>query len=140
MRLRPLVFLDANILFSAALGGPSFALLLELAGTHRLSLVTSPACVREAETNLERKRPTARPVLSEVLTRVAVQPVDEDEHAAWAAALVDPDDIHVLAAARTVAADVLLTGDTAHFGPLMERDDLGIQVTTVRSFLLEGLE
>ncbi|MBA2489278.1 MAG: hypothetical protein H0V36_08185 [Chloroflexi bacterium] len=46
----------------------------------------------------------------------------------------------MLATARTVAADVLLTGDTAHFGPLMERDDLGIQVTTFRSFQLEGLE
>ena len=81
MRRSPLVFLDANILFSAALGAPSFVLLLELAGTHRISLVTS-----EAETNLERKRPAARPVPSEVLTRVAVQAVDEDEHAAWAAA------------------------------------------------------
>ncbi len=79
-------------------------------------------------------------MLSEVLMRVAVQPVDADEHAAWAAALIDPDDIHVLAAARTVAADVLLTGDTAHFGPPMGRDDLGIQVRTVRSLLLEGLE
>lgn len=45
VRRSPLVFIDANILFSAAIG-PSFVLLLELAGTHRISLVTS-----EAETN-----------------------------------------------------------------------------------------
>ena len=83
MRRSPLVFLDANILFSAALGGPSFALLLELADTRSISLVTSPACVREAETNLERKRPTARPVLADPA------PAAIDENPAIAAAYDD---------------------------------------------------
>jgi predicted nucleic acid-binding protein len=136
----PLVFLDANILFSAALGGPAFEPLLELAGKERIRLATSRACLIEAETNLERKRPDRRGALTAVLDHVSVAPADEaaDEHLAWAASLVQADDVHVLAAARRAGADVLLTGDTRHFGALMERDDLGLRVRTPRAFLLEG--
>lgn len=134
-----LVFLDANVLFSAALGGPSFDFLLELAREGRIRLATSGACLVEAETNLERKRPERLSALADVLASVAVQrDAEEEEHSTWAEGLVDPDEIHVLAAARSAAADVLLTGDVTHFGPLMERDDLGLRVRTLRSFLLEG--
>jgi predicted nucleic acid-binding protein len=134
----PLVFLDANILFSAALGGEPFELLLALAAEGRIRLATSRACVAEAETNLERKRPEAAGALAEVLAAVRVEPDHAGEYAEWAAALVHSDDVHVLAGARAAAADVLLTGDRTHFGALMERDDLGLRVRTLRDFLLEG--
>ena len=134
----PLVFLDANVVFSAALGGPAFELLLELAGSGRLRLTTSRACVVEAETNLERKRPDMRGALASVLRGVSVQAWDESEDTEWAATSVDHDDVHVLAAARASGADVLLTGDTTHFGRLTERDDLGLRVRTPRAFLLES--
>lgn len=136
----PLVFLDANVLFSAALGGPAFELLLGLAETERIRLVTSGSCVIEAETNLDRKRPDRREELSAILDRVTVAPPDGagDEQLAWAAGFVHADDVHVLAAARHAGADVLLTGDTTHFGALMGRNDLGLRVRTPRAFLLEG--
>ncbi len=134
----PLVFLDANILFSAAIGGPAFELLLDLAREGKIRLATSRACVAEAETNLERKRAEARERLADVLALVSVEAWDESEHTEWAAGLINPDDVHVLSAARAATADVLLTGDTTHFGPLMERDDLGLRVRTPRAFLLEG--
>jgi predicted nucleic acid-binding protein len=137
-RQAPLLFLDANILFSAALGGPGFELLLELGRSEAIRLVTSAACVTEADTNLERKRPEWRGQLADVLALVTVEAWDDSGHADWAAPLVDPDDVHVLAAARAAGADVLLTGDTTHFGPLMSRDDLGLRVRTLRAFLLEG--
>jgi predicted nucleic acid-binding protein len=56
------VFLDANILFTAAysLDGLS-AFLIELATAGRLTLLTSPLAVVEAERNLETKRPAALP-------------------------------------------------------------------------------
>lgn len=133
----PLVFLDANVLFSAAIGGPSFELLMELAGSGRIRLTTSRECLAEAEVNLERKRPGARPRLPDVMAQVAVEIGESGEHADWAAALIHPDDIHVIAAARAAGADVLLTGDTTHFGSLMTRDDLGISVRTPRAFLLD---
>jgi len=135
----PLVFLDANILFSAALGGPAFQLLLDLARDGTVPLTTSNACMIEAATNLERKRPDRREALTPILAALDVEPdAEADEHLDWAQGLVHPDDAHVLAAARRTGADVLLTGDTTHFGPLMERDDLGLTVRTPRAFLLEG--
>jgi uncharacterized protein len=137
---RPLVFLDTNILFSAALGGPVFELLLELARGRKIRLATSQACVPEAEINLERKRPDVPGGLADVLGLVSTEAWDDAEHVGWATSLVDPDDVHVLAAARASGADVLLTGDTTHFGRLMERDDLGLPVRTPRAFLLEGPE
>jgi uncharacterized protein len=134
----PLAFLDANILFSTALGGPAFQLLLDLARDGTIRLTTSRACVIEAATNLERKRPGHQAGLVAVLESVSVQPdVQTDEHHRWAQDLVDPEDVHVFAGARRANADVLLTGDTTHFGPLMERNDLGLSVRTLRAFLLD---
>lgn len=60
------------------------------------------------------------------------------EHGSWASALVHAGDIHVLAAARAVQADVLVTGDLRHFGHLMDRSDLALRMRTVRAFLEEG--
>jgi len=135
----PLVFLDANVLFSAAVGGPAFELLLGLARARRVRLVTIRECLLEAERNLERKRADRRPALARVLARVAIADLEPaDEHAEWARQLVALDDVHVLAAARAILADVLVTGDVTHFGRLRERDDLPLRVRTPRTFLLEG--
>lgn len=138
MTAPPLVFLDANILFSAAIGGPAFELLLDLARAGSIGLATSRACVLEAGRNLERKRSDCRPALTDLLTLVSIDAQEHPEHVDWATGLVDPEDVHVLAGARAVGADALLTGDLTHFGPLMERDDLGLHVRTLRAFLLEG--
>ena len=135
----PLVFLDANILFSAAPGGPVFEFLLDLAARGAIRPTTSRACVIEAETNLERKRQDRHGALAPILAACAVEAdVEADEHLAWAGGLVGSDDVHVLAAARRTGAEVLLTGDSTHFGKLMERTDLGLKVRTPRGFLLEG--
>ena len=42
------VFLDANVLFSAAVGGPAFELIWELARRGLIRLVTSAHCRAEA--------------------------------------------------------------------------------------------
>ena len=130
------VFLDANILFSAALGGSSFKLIWELAEKGKIDLLTSRYCRVEAERNLSRKRPEAQGYLRELLAQVrevpdALFPVIE---------LLPEKDIPVYAAAVANKADVLLTGDTKHFGRLMARNDLPLQVRAVRNFLLEGLQ
>jgi predicted nucleic acid-binding protein len=135
----PVVFLDANILFSAALGGAVFELLLELAGRGTIRAVTSPACRVEAQVNLERKRPDRLDALSEdVLSVVAADVPPGAEFEEWARDLVGAADAHVLASARVAGAACLVTGDTTHFGPLMQRDDLPLLVRTPRQFLLEG--
>ena len=138
MNSRPLVFCDANIPFSAALGGPAFTLLLTLARDDALQLTTSQACVVEAAANLERKRPEHAATLTTILGSFTIEPdIEQDEHTEWASTLIHSDDIHVLAAARRANADLLLTGDTTHFGPLMERHDLPLRITTLRALLLE---
>jgi len=136
---RPKVFLDANIIFSAALGGPTFELLLRLANEGAVRLVTGYSCVVEASRNVERKRPDRQQAFGDTLASLSIEQDEEaDEHAEWATKLVHPDDVHVLAAARRVGAQVLITGDTTHFGHLMKRDDLGLRVRTLSAFLLEG--
>jgi predicted nucleic acid-binding protein len=134
-RLR--VFLDANVLFSAALGGDTFALLLELARAGRVELLSSPYCVEEARVNIERKRSDRAPQLLRVLADVT--PV-QDVHpsSAKSQALLPSKDAPVLDAALAAGADVLVTGDRTHFAHLMSRDDLDLRVRTPRQFLLDG--
>jgi len=52
------VFLDANVLFTAADSPDGLsALLVELGAAGRVTLLTSPLAIVEAERNLEAKRP-----------------------------------------------------------------------------------
>lgn len=131
------VFLDANILFSASLSGAAFELLWQLSESGKVELCSSPYCLLEARTNLERK-------VSQALSRfqVRMQQVkvvsDAPEHLSWAGSLLPEKDAPVLAAARGARVRVLLTGDRRHFGPLMERKDLPLRVMTLRDFLQEG--
>lgn len=134
----PLVFLDANVLFSAAVGGETFDLLLEIAHRGKVRFVTSRACELEARRNLERKRPDRAEALAGILRAAPSADVDPSEHIAWARALVGDADAHVLAAARTLNAVTLVTGDLTHFGPLMERGELPLTIRTPRAFLIEG--
>lgn len=130
------VFLDANVLFSAALGGPTFGLLFDLAARGKVTLLTSEHCRMEASSNLEWKYPDRVPELNRLLRAVARVP--EGPATTRSAALLPADDAPVLDAALAARADVLVTGNTRDFGPLMPRDDLGIRIRTVRAFLLEG--
>jgi len=127
-------FLDANVLFSAALGGPSFELLWQIAAAGKVELLTSEHCRMEAASNLHIKAPDRERRLPVLLRDVT--PVAEGAARATSAALLPPDDAPVLDAALAACADYLVTGDLRHFGPLMKRDDLGIRVRTVRAFLL----
>jgi predicted nucleic acid-binding protein len=132
------VFLDANVLFSAALGGPAFKLIWELARQGRIRLMTSVHCRIEADANLERKRPRSVARLGPLLVDVQLAPEPTSQQLAAARRFVPEKDAPVLAAALAVRADVLVTGDLKHFGPLMERDDLPLRVRSPRAFLLEG--
>jgi len=74
-------FLDANVLFSAALGGEGFGLLWGLAERGAVELVTSSYCYLEARVNLERKAPAAIGRLGERMRVVGlVGPVPSTPH------------------------------------------------------------
>ena len=138
MTLSPLVFLDANVLFSASIGGEVFDLLFELGRGAKVRFVTSRACELEARRNLERKRLERAEALADILRAAPAADVDPSEHFAWAHALVDVADAHVLAAGRSLAAVTLVTGDLTHFGLLMTRADLPLTIRTPRAFLMDG--
>jgi predicted nucleic acid-binding protein len=128
----PRVFLDANVLFSSALGGATFVELWAALALRGCEACTSPQCVEEARRNVVKKRPELLPRLEATLARVALTlpPV-----ALVAGVVLPDDDAPVLAAAVECGARVLLTGNTRHFGPLMLREDLPLQVRTVRAWL-----
>lgn len=131
---KALIFLDANILFSASLGGEVFEVIWQGARKKRYRLATSPYCLLEARKNLLRKRPEALRKLEDKLEAVTLVP--EAKGAPWMESLVPEKDIPVLAAAVAAGASVLLTGDTRHFKPLMLRQDLPLKVLTPREFIL----
>ena len=133
------VFLDANVIFSAALGGESFTLLWGALKSGVISVCTSPQCIDEARRNVTRKKPAALPRLEATFLEVELVPAPQ-QLVSWAAGALPEDDGWVLAGAVEGGAQVLLTGNTRHFGVLMTRADLPLRVRTVRSYLDELIE
>ncbi len=125
------LFLDANVLFSAAwrCGGLVRAL-FELDDVER---VTSPAVVQEAHAALARF--SAADGLAVILLKVAV--VDSASYGAIPAGAhrLAEKDLHVLAAALGCGATHLITGDVKHFGSLMGRADFPIRVMVPRQYI-----
>ena len=134
------VFLDANILFTAAYSPDGLsALLVELGAAGRVTLLTSPLAIVEAERNLEAKRPAALPTLRRSLTaiRVVGEPAPADVER-----LTPPElsakDRPLLAAAIAAHATHFVTGDVADFGRWMNRRaGVPLRVMTPRQFLTE---
>ena len=135
------VFLDANVLFTAAYSPDGLsAFLIELGATGRVTLLTSPLAIIEAERNLEAKRPAALPTLRGNLTaavRVVREPAPADVERLTPPELSSKDR-PLLAAAIVAHATHFVTGDVADFGRWMDRRArLPLRVMTPRQFLTE---
>ena len=134
------VFLDANVLFTAAYSPEGLAaLLVELGAAGRITLLTSPLAIAEAERNLGAKRPAALPTLRRSLTAVRVvrEPGPADVERLTPPALSSKDR-PLLAAAIAAHATHFVTGDMADFGHWMaRRARLPLRVMTPRQFLTE---
>ena len=134
------IFLDANILFTAAYSPDGLsAFMIELGAAGRLTLLTSPLAVVEAERNLEAKRPAALPALRRSLATVRIVgepgPANVEQ-------LTPPElsakDRPLLAAAIVAHATHFVTGDVADFGRWMNRRArLPLRVMTPRQFLTD---
>jgi len=126
------LFLDANVIFTAAHnpGGRSSAL-FELASHGWCRLSTSPHACAEAERNLRLKYPAAAARFGELLRLVTMEGEAGPADVAWALEQQLPlKDAPVLAAAVASRADVLVTGDRAHFGHLLGRRVRDVRVLT----------
>lgn len=130
------VFLDANVLFTAAHNPRGkAAFIVELAATAGLKLFTCSYAREEAERNIIAKYPACTTVFYQLLQSITVLPVTS--LSAASPDILPAKDVPIFAAAVFCRATHLLTGDTRHFGPLMNQADLcgGMVVQTVAQFL-----
>lgn len=138
------IFLDANVLFSAAWQEGRARALFALAEKAGATLLTSPHVREEARRNLEAKRPQALPYFEELLGRTDPVPEAPPALVEKARGLGLPlKDAPVLAAAWSARADALVTGDRRHFGHWFGKRVQGVRVHTpgeVVGLLLERLE
>jgi predicted nucleic acid-binding protein len=125
------VFLDANVLVSAALKPESrVASLWEL---EAVRLLASPYVVTEARRNVTDAAAAER--LEALVARMAVLPSEPAEFATPDAPDLSAKDRPVLLAAIVSGAEYLLTGDVAHFGAFLGRIVSGVRVLLPGDYL-----
>ena len=122
------LFLDANVLFSAAYRPKNG--LLALWRLKRVTLLSSPYAIEEAQRNLEddhqrlRLRRLVRSV--EQIRTIAPQPLSVD---------LPSKDEPILLAALAGRATHLITGDVRHFGKFFGKKIMGILVLPPAQYL-----
>jgi uncharacterized protein len=124
------VFLDANVLFSAAYReGAGLLALWELPG---IRLLTSGYAAEEARRNLDaaEKRLKLEGLLDavEVVPEAPNQPLPADVR-------LPENDRPILRAALAAGATHLLTGDLRDFGHVLNRKVAGVRIQTPGAFL-----
>ena len=124
------LFLDANILFSAAHRDTgSMRVFFRLAEAGACEVASSSYAIDEARRNLVRKYPERLADLESLVTRLTVCAEATPENTAWAAQQKLPSkDAPILAAAVQASAAVLVTGDQTDFGHLYGQTLRGTQV------------
>ncbi|MGH9616007.1 MAG: hypothetical protein ACRD28_04630 [Acidobacteriaceae bacterium] len=129
------VFLDANVLFSAAYREEAgLSVLWKLSGVH---LITSLYAAQEAANNhaidVQQSRLRHLPEDVEIVAGEAVMSIEVQ--ALLAKVLLPDKDRPILAAAVAAGADVLLTGDIQHFGIYFNRSVCGLRILRPAEFL-----
>ncbi len=107
------VFLDANILFSAAYGSPGLYRLWEIAEKGDCELIASEYVIEEAKRNLD--HPNQHEALKRLLKQVQI--VSEADPSIPCPIPLPEKDRPVLLTALFSEADYLVTGDLTHFRP-----------------------
>lgn len=124
------VFLDANILFSAAYR--SRARLQRLWQLPDVDLLTSPYAVAEARRNLSDRYQRAR--LTRLVRRLTVTAEPESGPLPTEIRLPDKDR-PIFLAAQQARAGFLITGDVAHFGPYFGHTVAGVTILAPAEYL-----
>jgi len=130
------LFLDANVLFSAAVSPAGAAAgLIALAAGGACELVTSTLAVTEATRNLSAKAPAAMDRWGLVGAVVGIVPEADPRLLERIDVTLAAKDRPILAAALGCRATVLVTGDRRHFGSLFGRAIGGTVVLPPREAL-----
>lgn len=124
------VFLDANVLFSAAYRtDSSIRAIFRLAEAGCCELVASAFAVDEARRNIARKQPGRVGELESLIASIGICPEGSVEVVHWAHTTGLPaNDAPILAAAVQARADFLVTGDRKDFGHLYGKKLRGTEV------------
>lgn len=132
------VFLDANVLFSAAVtkGGAVRSLLDVAKKRGDVALLVTAYVLRETRTNLERKSPSQLSELEALIEDVTIVEEPSATLVEQLASLVpDPRDAPILAGAVSGEAQLLVTGNEKHFGGLYGTEVRGVYVLRPREAL-----
>lgn len=132
------VFLDANILFSAAQSSGAIRHLMTRLSEEQHECIADKYVVEEARRNLARKSPAASAELEHLLRSIRIEPAFIGISSQSFKIPLPPKDIPVLMAAIRLKCDFLVTGDQTHFGPLYGLDVMGVTVCSP-SMLAEKL-
>ena len=125
------IFLDANILFSAARSNGAVRQLLDVLHDAGHTLCADAYVVAEARRNLELKAPDSD--LDELLGQIEVAPYEASDLPSEVARRLPEKDWPVLAAAIRGRCETLVTGDRTHFGPLHGKIIAGVSIQSPRS-------
>ena len=132
------IFLDANILFSAA---KTDGAMRQLAGLLRAAgheLWADGYVLEEARRNLEAKAPECLSALEALVAGIRIAEAHPADSGKGFSARLPEKDRPVLAAAVRLGCDALVTGDRSHFGALYGKTVAGVAIHSPRS-LAEAL-
>jgi predicted nucleic acid-binding protein len=132
------VFLDANILFSAAKSDGAIRRLLALLAQAGHECHVDAYVVEEARRNLALKASGSLPVLDRLLGRIHVAQFKARAEGTDIPGALAEKDRPVLAAAMHLGCDILVTGDRTHFGAFYGKSLGGVKIHSPRS-LVEAL-
>jgi uncharacterized protein len=124
------LFLDANILFSAAWREDAAARLLwDFSRAGHCELLSSLLAVEEARRNIGRKRPNQNATLESLVAELTLglEPTGQHLKAAEDHGLPSKD-VPILAAAVAQQAEILVTGDRRDFGHLYHHSVAGLTI------------
>jgi len=127
------VFLDANVLFSAAYVPDSR--LRELWALPSTKLITSQLALEEALRNLAVYYPDGVPALGDLSARITITPAVRADGALPGEVGLPDKDRPIVAAAVAALCTHLLTGDRRHFGALYGRKVHGVLILTPAQYL-----
>ena len=127
------IFLDANILFSAAKSDGAIRKLFELLIEAGHECWVDAYVVEEARRNLAAKFPDGLAVLERLLARTHGAGAQHADAALEAALPLPEKDRPVLAAAIHNRCAALVTGDRTHFGSLFSKTVRGTTIHSPRS-------
>ncbi|MEK6210793.1 MAG: PIN domain-containing protein [Pseudomonadota bacterium] len=124
------LFLDANVLFSAAYMDKSRpGSLFRLAEAGLCELIASPYAIEEARRNLAFKRVERLSEFARLTAVLTICPEPSKEYIEWALAQgLGLQDAPILAAAAQTKSGLLVTGDRTDFGHLYRRILRGVEV------------